>query len=101
MIGRQGVRGSSPLTSTGVPDVVADYGTLVHLAAGPREFVTACRHVRGHSRTARDHRLAAILRGHEWDSIAADLAEILRLAAARPAAAPPAAASLHPASEPA
>ena len=67
-----------PVVSTRVPDVVADFGTVVHLAADAHEFAAACRHVVGHSRAARDRQVAPIARRHEWDYIATQMDQLLR-----------------------
>ncbi len=71
-----------PVVSTRVPDVVADFGSVVHLADGAKEFAAACRHVVGHSRAARDRQVAPIARRHEWDFIASEMDQLLREAAA-------------------
>nr|WP_269205017.1 family 1 glycosylhydrolase [Motilibacter aurantiacus] len=59
-----------PVVSTRVPDVVADYDGVVHLADDAAEFAAACRHVVEHSRADRDRRLRPIQERHEWDAIA-------------------------------
>ena len=66
-----------PVVSTRVPDVVADYDTVVHLADDGPAFATACRRVVEHAQDERDHRLRPIQERQEWDSIAARMAEIL------------------------
>jgi glycosyltransferase involved in cell wall biosynthesis len=66
-----------PVVSTRVPDVVADYDGIVHLADDAPSFAVACREVVGHSRTERDQRLSPILRLHEWDVIAASMASLI------------------------
>jgi len=67
-----------PVVSTRVPDVVADYDDVVHLADDAAGFAAACRHVLGHSRAERDRRLRPIARRHEWDVIAAEMAALIK-----------------------
>ena len=67
-----------PVVSTRVPDVVADFGEVVHLAETGVEFADACRQVVTHSREARDRKLAPIQKRHEWDSIAAEMSSLMR-----------------------
>ncbi|MGI8680734.1 MAG: glycosyltransferase [Mycobacteriales bacterium] len=69
-----------PVVSTRVPDVVADFGTVVHLADDAAEFAAACRHVLSQSRPTRDRRVAPLVKMHQWDAIAADMAAILEQA---------------------
>ena len=69
-----------PVVSTRVPDVVADYSGVVHLAGDAAAFAAACRHVAAHSRAERDRRLRPILRVHEWDVIAASMAQLIETA---------------------
>jgi glycosyltransferase involved in cell wall biosynthesis len=71
-----------PVVSTRVPDVVADYTGVVHLADTAAEFAEACDAVLLHSRLERDRRLRPIKRRHEWDVIASSMAEIMTDAAA-------------------
>jgi glycosyltransferase involved in cell wall biosynthesis len=66
-----------PVVSTRVPDVVADWSDVVHLADDGLSFATACREVAAHSVTARDALVAPLRRRHEWDMIAERMAEIL------------------------
>ncbi len=66
-----------PVVSTAVPDVVADWGDVVHLAATGAEFADACRHVLSHSVLERDVRVAPGRRKHEWDTIAAAMRDLL------------------------
>ncbi|TFV88090.1 glycosyltransferase, partial [Blastococcus sp. CT_GayMR20] len=66
-----------PVVSTRVPDVVADYDGVVHLADDAAGFAAACRHVLGHSRAERDRRLRPIARRHEWDVIAREMAALI------------------------
>jgi glycosyltransferase involved in cell wall biosynthesis len=66
-----------PVVSTEVPDVVADWGDVVHFAATGQEFADACRHVVRHSRADRDTRVAPLRRKHEWDAIADQMREVL------------------------
>lgn len=73
-----------PVVSTRVPD----FGTVVHLADDAAEFAAACRHVLSQSRPTRDRRVAPLVKMHQWDAIAADMAAILE-----PAVVPAAAGS--------
>jgi glycosyltransferase involved in cell wall biosynthesis len=66
-----------PVVSTRVPDVVADWSEVVHLADTAAEFADACRHVSKHSLEQRDRLVAPLRRKHEWDTIAAGMLEIL------------------------
>jgi glycosyltransferase involved in cell wall biosynthesis len=78
-----------PVVSTRVPDVVADWSSVVHLAEDGRSFASACREVIAHSAAERDRLLAPLRARYEWDTIAAEMTELLheRLAAPRRAAA--------------
>ncbi|HVE98885.1 MAG TPA: glycosyltransferase [Mycobacteriales bacterium] len=67
-----------PVVSTRVPDVVADFGEVVHLADTGTEFADACLEVVTHCRDSRDLKIAPIRQRHEWDTIAAEMAEIMR-----------------------
>ncbi len=71
-----------PVVSTRVPDVVADWSSVVHLADTGAEFAAACQHVVAQSRAQRDQRVAPLRRKHEWDVIAAGMVEILEAAVA-------------------
>ena len=66
-----------PVVSTRVPDVVADYPGVVHLADDAAQFAAACRHVVEHSADERDRRVRPIQARHEWDVIAAAMADLL------------------------
>nr|WP_269204680.1 glycosyltransferase [Motilibacter deserti] len=75
-----------PVVSTRVPDVVADYDGVVHLADDAEDFAAACRHVVEHSREDRDRRLRPIQERHEWDAIAGAMYALLEASGARPGA---------------
>ena len=60
-----------PVVSTRVPDVVADYSRVVHLADTAEEFAAGCREVVLHSEVERGRRLHPIAARQEWDTIAA------------------------------
>jgi glycosyltransferase involved in cell wall biosynthesis len=62
-----------PVVSTRVPDVVADYADLVHLADDGAEFAAACREVVTHEVTDRDRKAKPIQARQEWDYIAASM----------------------------
>ncbi|WP_448623485.1 hypothetical protein [Geodermatophilus sp. URMC 64] len=66
-----------PVVSTPVPDVVADYGDVVHVADDGRSFATACRAVVRQDLAARDRRCRTLHERQEWDVIAASMAELL------------------------
>jgi glycosyltransferase involved in cell wall biosynthesis len=60
-----------PVVSTRVPDVVADYGTVVQLAGNPEEFTAGCRRALAEDPVSRDRRVGPLLARQEWDGIAA------------------------------
>lgn len=66
-----------PVVSTRVPDVVADYSEVVHLADDATKFAAACREVLEHSTTVRDRRLEVLKTEREWDEIAARMHALL------------------------
>src|SRR3712207_976939 len=59
-----------PVVSTRVPDVVADYADVVHLADDGRSFVAACRAAISSDPVVRDRRARPLLQRQEWDAIA-------------------------------
>ncbi|MDP9397209.1 MAG: glycosyltransferase, partial [Actinomycetota bacterium] len=67
-----------PVVSTRVPDVVADFGEVVHFADTGEQFAEACREVVRHSTDARDEKVAPIRLRHEWDSIAGAMAALIQ-----------------------
>jgi glycosyltransferase involved in cell wall biosynthesis len=66
-----------PVVSTRVPDVVADYAAVVHLADDGAGFAAACREVLTHPVAERDRRVQPIQARQEWDHIAAAMAKLL------------------------
>jgi glycosyltransferase involved in cell wall biosynthesis/beta-glucosidase/6-phospho-beta-glucosidase/beta-galactosidase len=58
-----------PVVSTRVPDVVADFGSVVRLADDAQSFAAACRDA-AHDNTTHDRQVRSILHNHEWDTIA-------------------------------
>jgi glycosyltransferase involved in cell wall biosynthesis len=66
-----------PVVSTRVPDVVADFRDVVHLADDGEGFAAACREVVRHDAGARDQRTRPLQARQEWDSIATAMAELL------------------------
>jgi glycosyltransferase involved in cell wall biosynthesis len=66
-----------PVISTRVPDVVADYEPIVHLADNAAEFADGCRHVLGGSREVRAARVRPVLRRQHWDTIASRMASLI------------------------
>jgi glycosyltransferase involved in cell wall biosynthesis len=75
-----------PVVSTRVPDVVADYRTVVHFADDGPGLADACRQVLAHATEDRDRRLRPIQARQEWDRIAASMRDLLEAVARRPAA---------------
>jgi UDP-galactopyranose mutase len=59
-----------PVVSTPVPDVVADYETVVAIEEDGAGFARACRETLTHSTTERDAKVRPLIRLHHWDSIA-------------------------------
>jgi glycosyltransferase involved in cell wall biosynthesis len=68
-----------PVVSTRVPDVVSDWGEVVHLADDGQSFAGGCREVLTQAPGERDAKLAAVAKRYEWDSIAEEMG--LRLCA--------------------
>jgi glycosyltransferase involved in cell wall biosynthesis len=66
-----------PVVSTRVPDVVVDYGTVVHLADDANEFAAGCRRVLADDPAGRDRRVAPFLARQEWDGIAVSMDALL------------------------
>jgi glycosyltransferase involved in cell wall biosynthesis len=66
-----------PVVSTRVPDVVADYADVVHLADDGAEFAAACREVLTHKLSDRDRKAKPIQARQEWDYIAASMSRLL------------------------
>jgi glycosyltransferase involved in cell wall biosynthesis len=71
-----------PVVSTRVPDVVADYSALIHLADDGAQFAAGCLAVAEHDRTERDKKVGPVLARQEWDAIALAMAELLDTRAA-------------------
>jgi beta-glucosidase/6-phospho-beta-glucosidase/beta-galactosidase len=67
-----------PVVSTPVPDVVADFRDLVHVAATPRDFAAACRRALAERLDDRDRRLRRIEHRYQWDEIAARIHQIMQ-----------------------
>lgn len=68
-----------PVISTRVPDVVADFGHLVHLADDAQGFATGCRRLIHESDPLqRMARFQPLLDWHHWDRIAQRMTGILR-----------------------
>jgi glycosyltransferase involved in cell wall biosynthesis len=59
-----------PVVSTRVPDVVADFDTVVELRDDAEGFATACELLRGRSGSVEPSALQRILRRNHWDRIA-------------------------------
>jgi glycosyltransferase involved in cell wall biosynthesis len=71
-----------PVVSTPVPDVAADFGSIVHVAGTAEEFAAACRTALTEPADERDRTLEAIAHRYEWDAIAARVNDILEEALA-------------------
>ncbi len=69
-----------PVVSTRVPDVVADYADVVHLADDGGAFAAACRKVERDDCAARDRRAHPLQARQEWDAIASSMAALLEAA---------------------
>jgi glycosyltransferase involved in cell wall biosynthesis len=67
-----------PVVSTRVPDVVADYGRVVHLADDADQFAAGCWQVVTDSTAEREHRIRHVKRRQEWDYIAARMSGLIR-----------------------
>lgn len=65
-----------PVVSTRVPDVVADFGSVVRLAADGRGFARACREALASGIGLRED-MAALLRLRDWDQIADRMARVI------------------------
>lgn len=59
-----------PVVSTRVPDVVADFDSVVELRDDADGFAAACRALRGRAAAAEPSALQRILRRNHWDRIA-------------------------------
>jgi glycosyltransferase involved in cell wall biosynthesis len=66
-----------PVVSSRVPDVVADYPDVVHLADDGAAFAAACRQVVTDDCAARDRRVRPLQARQEWDHIAASMAALI------------------------
>ncbi len=66
-----------PVVSTAVPDVVTDYGSVVTIAADARGFAAACEALRTGRPPEQEPAVAALLRRHSWDGIAARMDTLL------------------------
>ncbi|MEP6851123.1 MAG: glycosyltransferase [bacterium] len=66
-----------PVVSTRVPDVVADYAKVVHLADDAGTFAAACREVVTHRAGARDEQARPFQDRQEWNYIASQMARWL------------------------
>lgn len=69
-----------PVISTRVPDVVSDWGAVVHLSDDAGGFAATARKVLGESPAERDRALAPIVSRYEWDAIAANMSAVLERA---------------------
>lgn len=67
-----------PVVSTRVPDVVADYTGVVHLADTAAEFAAGCLEVVQHSSLERGRRIRRIAAQQEWDTIAAAMLGLMQ-----------------------
>ncbi len=60
-----------PVVSTPIADVIADYGTVVHVAESAQAFADACLDAAAHPDAGRVARGAALARNLRWDDIVA------------------------------
>lgn len=60
-----------------MPDVLADFGHVVHVADDAEGFAAGCRAVLGDPVQQRDARFAAVQARHEWDDIAGRMALLM------------------------
>jgi len=72
-----------PVISTRVPDVVADYSDLVHLADDADQFAVACQAARSQYGDDLERRYRRVLARQEWDTISLRMAELLEQAGQR------------------
>jgi glycosyltransferase involved in cell wall biosynthesis len=82
-----------PVVSTPVPDVIADFGTVVRIAAEPEAFAAACLHALAEPLEDRDRKLRRIERRYQWDDIAVRIHRIMQDALSASAPASPAQSS--------
>jgi len=66
-----------PVVSTRVPDVVADWGSVVALADTAEQFAAACLRTLQDAAQVRDSRVAPLRARHEWDGIADGIRRVL------------------------
>jgi glycosyltransferase involved in cell wall biosynthesis len=59
-----------PVVSTRVPDVVADFGSIVDLRDDAEGFAASCRRLLGRSGAAESAELQRVMRRNHWDRIA-------------------------------
>ncbi len=71
-----------PVISTRVPDVVADYGAVVHLANDGAGFARGCQEALRSDPAARRAEVEPLLRLHHWDAIASRMETLMTEAAA-------------------
>jgi hypothetical protein len=67
-----------PVVSTRVPDVIAEFGSVVDLREDAHGFAEGCRHVLGHGLGERDRQVRPLLAWHSWDGIVERMSELLR-----------------------
>ena len=66
-----------PVVSTRVPDVVADFDTVVELRDDAEGFAAACRQLHGRSAPSDPSALQRIMRRNHWDRIAKRMEELV------------------------
>jgi glycosyltransferase involved in cell wall biosynthesis len=66
-----------PVVSTRVPDVVADYSELVHLADDADQFASACRGAFDQDAAELRRRYRRVLTRQEWDTITSRMIQLL------------------------
>jgi UDP-galactopyranose mutase len=65
--------GGKPVVSTPVPDVVATYGEIVHLAQTPEAFADACEAAASHPDPERLRRGELLARAASWEAVVASM----------------------------
>jgi len=76
-----------PVVSTPVPDVVADFGSVVRIAADPGAFTRACVEALTDGLEDRDRKLRRLERRYQWDDIASRIHGLMQDALSASAAA--------------
>lgn len=73
------------VVSTRVPDVVSEFGDVVHLREDAAGFAEACRSVLNLPPPEQDEKVRSLLHRHHWDTIASRMEQLVEEALGRPA----------------